>query len=190
MDFAQSADALFADVTEARRGDRSAAERIIRAHESWVRSIIFGVVGRAEHVDDIAQQVWTQVWQRLSTLENPKRLRSWLYSIARHAAIDYGIANKRRSRRFQTTGEWIEVPESKRSESAPADKLARRELHDVLMDAIAALPRIYREPFALRHLEGWTYAQIGELMEMPIETVETRLVRARRLLRESLSGLA
>jgi RNA polymerase sigma-70 factor (ECF subfamily) len=50
------------------------------------------------------------------------------------------------------------------------------------------LPAIYREPFALRHLEGWTYAEIGTVLDLPLETVETRLVRARRLLREMLSG--
>lgn len=189
MEFVPEIDAFHRDIAHARTGDRLAAERLIRAHESWVRSIIFGVVGRAELVDDIAQQVWTQVWQRLHTLEDPKRLRSWLYSVARHAAIDYGIANRRRSTRFPSSGEMLDQPAPPKSNTPPADKMIRRELHDVVMDAIAALPQIYREPFALRHLEGWSYAQIGELMNMPVETVETRLVRARRLLREALVGV-
>ena len=50
------------------------------------------------------------------------------------------------------------------------------------------LPAIYREPFVLRHLEDWSYAEIGEVLGLSVDTVETRLVRARRLLREMLQG--
>jgi RNA polymerase sigma-70 factor (ECF subfamily) len=56
------------------------------------------------------------------------------------------------------------------------------------MDAIAGLPALYREPFVLRHLENWGYQQIAETMGMPAASVETRLVRARQLLREALTG--
>jgi RNA polymerase sigma-70 factor (ECF subfamily) len=52
--------------------------------------------------------------------------------------------------------------------------------------AIQALPVLYREPFVLRHLQGWTYKEIAEVMDMRVDSVETRLVRARRFLRERL----
>ena len=58
----------------------------------------------------------------------------------------------------------------------------------VAYPAIAGLPVLYREPFVLRVLEGWSYEQIGEALRLPKDTVETRLVRARRLLRERLQG--
>ena len=54
--------------------------------------------------------------------------------------------------------------------------------------AIQALPALYREPFVLRHVNVWSYRQIAEMMNMPVDSVETRLVRARRFLRESLKG--
>jgi RNA polymerase sigma-70 factor (ECF subfamily) len=57
-----------------------------------------------------------------------------------------------------------------------------------LTAAIRSLPALYREPFVLRHLEGWTYQEIAEVFDMPVDTVETRLVRARRHLREALHG--
>ena len=55
-----------------------------------------------------------------------------------------------------------------------------------MLAAIQSLPALYREPFVLRHLSGWSYAEIAEVMGMPVDSVETRLVRARRLLRASL----
>ena len=57
-----------------------------------------------------------------------------------------------------------------------------------MLQAIAKLPELYREPFVLKHMDGWSYAQIAEAMNLPVDTVETRLVRARRLLRQELTG--
>ncbi len=181
------ADVLQQLVTGAQRGDRVAADALIREHDGWVRSIIYGVVGRPDLIDDIAQQVWTQVWTRLSSLKDPKRLRPWLYTIARNAAIDGGMAHRRARLR---NGRLEPVAETRADDRAsdPAGRVSRNELYETLLQAIQGLPMIYREPFALRHLEGWSYAEIGEVLQMPLETVETRLVRARRLLREGLTN--
>jgi DNA-directed RNA polymerase specialized sigma24 family protein len=51
-------------VSEAQQGDRTAADRLVREHERWVRSVVYAVTGRAELVEDIAQQVWSRAWQR------------------------------------------------------------------------------------------------------------------------------
>lgn len=184
---AAQADLLRDLIVGARGGDRRSAEQLIREHDPWVRSVIFGVTGRIDLVDDIAQQVWTQVWERLGSLEDPSRLRSWLYSVARNAAIDASMARRRQQR----VGELAEEPPAdsgSRDDGSPVGRVLRDELHETLFRAVEALPAIYREPFVLRHLEGWSYAEIGEVLGMPMESVETRLVRARRLLRESLQG--
>jgi RNA polymerase sigma-70 factor (ECF subfamily) len=67
-------------------------------------------------------------------------------------------------------------------------QVAAREQQALMLEAIASLPELYREPFVLKHAEGMSYRQIGELLGLPPDTVETRLVRARRLLREKLAG--
>ena len=68
----------------------------------------------------------------------------------------------------------------------PSETATRREEHELVLAAIRGLPAHYREPFMLRHLQDWTYSQIGAHLDLPVATVETRLVRARRLLREAL----
>ena len=60
-------------------------------------------------------------------------------------------------------------------------------MHQRVLGAIRGLPAIYREPFILRHLEDWNYQQIAQTLGVSVEAVETRLVRARRLLREALA---
>jgi RNA polymerase sigma-70 factor (ECF subfamily) len=62
------------------------------------------------------------------------------------------------------------------------------EEHRTVLAAIEALPALYREPFVLRHVSGLSYKEIAEVMAMPVDSIETRLVRARRLLREALKA--
>ena len=172
-------------VTEAQRGSRSAVDRLIREHEGWVRGVIYATTGRADLVDDVAQQVWTQVWQRLDSLNDPRRLRAWLYAVARNAAID---ASQDRRRRGGLGLDYVADVVGDKPERGPVASAVGEELRDTLMRSVEALPALYREPFVLRHLEDWSYAEIGDLLGLSVETVETRLVRARRLLREMLKG--
>jgi RNA polymerase sigma-70 factor, ECF subfamily len=172
-------------VTEAQRGSRPAVDRLIREHEGWVRGVIYATTGRADLVDDVAQQVWTQVWQRLGSLNDPRRLRAWLYAVARNAAID---ASQDRRRRGGLGLDYVADVLGDRPERNPVAAAVGNELRETLMRSVEALPALYREPFVLRHLEDWSYAEIGDLLGLSVETVETRLVRARRLLREMLKG--
>jgi RNA polymerase sigma-70 factor (ECF subfamily) len=182
MSLSIDAESLRLAVSAARHGDRAAADLLVRAHEPWVRSAVYAVTGRREDVDDIVQQVWIRAWERLATLNDPSQIRAWLYRIARHAAIDAGIARRRRQSR-QTA-----LDEDLHGDATTVRPAERTELHETLLNAVRALPATYREPFVLRHLNGWTYAEIAEVLGLSVEAVETRLVRARGLLRESLAG--
>lgn len=171
-------------------GDAHAMAELIRTQGRWVRAVVFGVLGRAEDVDDVCQKVWILVWRESRKLDDPARWRSWLYRIARNAATDAWRAGKRRRQLHGLPGvaqvvldsapapEWME----------PERQALLSERHQAMLDAVAELPELYREPFVLRHVENWSYAEIGEVLGLPTDTVETRLVRARRLLRERLSA--
>lgn len=174
-------------ISDAQRGDRIAADRLVRDHDRWIRSVIFGVTGRADVVDDVAQQVWAQVFERLTSLENPDKLKAWLATIARNAALDASMAARRR-RVLSGEAAADVADQTETRDRNPAVRVVGGELHALLMDAVQALPALYREPFVLRHLEGWSYAEIAAVLGIAAESVETRLVRARRLLKESLEG--
>lgn len=178
-------DATHALISAAQQGSQVAVERLIHEHDGWVRGVIYGTTGRRDLVDDVAQQVWTQVWRRLDSLNDPRRLRAWLYAVARHAAIDASQDHRRRS----AIGlDYVADGLGDSQARNPVRRAVGNELHQTLLRAVESLPALYREPFVLRHLEDWSYAEIGELLGLSVETVETRLVRARRLLREMLQG--
>ena len=131
-------------VAEAQQGDQVAADRLVRGHDAWVRSAIYAVAGRVDLVDDIAQQVWTRAWERLGTLQDPRQLRSWLYSIARNTAIDAGIAGINgdgnaeliRSRSFHTYLSYF-LPGGKWAVSAGYGQAEARNLDRFTASALA-----------------------------------------------------
>lgn len=164
-------------------GDRYAFEEFLRRQNRWVRGVVFGVLGDKDCVDDVTQQVWTAVWQRIGELRDGARWRPWLYRLARNAAIDAGRELTRRRKHVRSVAG--DVPE-RRVEAAPPGGLDVGEQHREVLLAIQGLPAIYREPFVLRHLSGWSYREISDVMRLPVDSVETRLVRARRFLRETL----
>ncbi len=176
-------DPEYSVVEAVRDGDRYAFEELVRRHTEWVRGVVFGVVGDRDRVDDVTQNVWLAVWRRASELREVNRWRPWLYRMARNAAIDAGREVTRRKPVSQPMPAEM-VIESKSSTSD--GESSEDEGQGDVFKAVASLPAIYREPFVLKHLNGWSYRQIAETMEMPVDTVETRLVRARRLLRETL----
>ncbi len=171
-----------------RQGDAEALREFMRRHERWVRGVILGVTGRSDLVSEIAQDVWMTVWQQIGSLREPAKWRSWLYQLTRRAAID---ASKKRKRRTSREVDGDAMPfVAPDTDSRPEGRLIADERHERVMEAIQSLPPHYREPFVLKHLEEWSYAEIAEMLEMPVDTVETRLVRARRMLRETLQGLS
>jgi len=166
------------------RGDAHAMNEFVHRNTQWVRSVIFGVLGRTSDVDDVTQRVWLKVWREAPRLEDPSRWRLWVYRIARNTATDAGRALKRgREALEQVADRALRAPVS----NPPPDvEAAAREQQALMLEAIASLPELYREPFVLKHAEGMSYRQIGDLLGLPTDTVETRLVRARRMLRERL----
>jgi len=170
-------------IAAAQRGERTALDALVRRHDRWVRSVVYATMGSPVAVDDVVQHVWTNVWQQIGTLVDPGRWRGWLYRMAKNAAIDAGKkeANERRRRMSLRRADRVAA-----RSGDPARTLIDAERREQVLNAINGLPVIYREPFILRHMEGWTYAQIGEALDLPVDTVETRLVRARRLLRDAL----
>ena len=169
-------------IAAVKSGDRYAFADLVRGQNRWVRGVIYGVLGASDRIDDVSQQVWTAVWQRIGDLRESRRWRPWLYRLARNAAIDAGREVTRRREKLQSVAA---APQAAR-QSSPDSEMAHGERHAEVLAAIQALPALYREPFVLRHLNGWGYREIAETIGLPVDTVETRLVRARRFLRDSL----
>jgi len=164
--------------------DRRAFDDLVARHDRWVRGAVFSVLGRSGDVDDVAQQVWLKVWQRRDRLAGVDDLRKWLYTLARNAALDAGRSSARRR------GLWQRLKAAWRGTAAsarPADEgLIAAERRTRTLRAIESLDEKYRTVLVLRVWEEMSYVEIARTLEITPQAVETRLVRARRMLRDKL----
>jgi RNA polymerase sigma-70 factor (ECF subfamily) len=172
-------------VEAVRRGDSGALAELMGRCGPWVRGAIFAAGVRADAVEDVLQQVWLAAWRRAGDLDDPGRWRAWLYTLARHAAIDATRRQRRAGKLLDAVRSWWSSDASDAGE--PVVAMVAAEQHQRALRAVAGLPEIYRQPFVLRHLADWSYRQIAEALELPLDTVETRLVRARKLLRGAMA---
>ena len=163
---------------------KRALEEIIALHERWVRSVVLAVTGRPDDVDDVTQQVWMRLWENRDQLASITDLRKWLYRMTRNAAVDAGRSTTRRRglwRRFKLL--WR--PE--RSGPRPDDDLIAAERSKITMQAIESLGEKYRTVLVLRVWRDMSYNEIAQTLDITPLAVETRLVRARRMLRAKLA---
>jgi RNA polymerase sigma-70 factor (ECF subfamily) len=141
-----------------------------------------------EEAEDVTQEVLMKLWQHKDEV-NPDNLTAWVMRVARNAVID--VARRRRSRSaIFADGADFEVAEA--IVAAPgADSengLRSRETRDALESALAAVEEPYRSIVVMREIQDMTYAEIVDVVEMPLNTVKVYLHRGRRMLRDALRG--
>ena len=169
------------------RGRQQSLADLMQRHGRWVRGLVFSVLGELDDLDDVCQQVWLAVWRNIRNIQDLEKWRPWLYRLARNVALDAGRRKSHRRRLWQRVKESFQPH---RAVAPPADRAVMdQEQHERVLRAIESMPEGYRQVFVMRHLDGLNYAEIASTLGLSTEGVETRLVRARRLLRGKLLGM-
>ncbi len=177
-------------VLAATRGDRRAQEQLWQSHRRWVAAIIIAHRPRTIDVDDLMQDVAIKLISKLGMLRDPEAFRPWLRRIAinicrgaaRSQKPTLRLSDPRRDDDDRDSG--FHLPAS--NEPTSDDGAITRDAADHVLKQVLGLPPEYREPLLLRCQRSLTYQQIGELLDLPVTTVETRLARGRRMLREEI----
>ena len=166
-------DAPLRVVRRAIEGDADALEALWRDHRAWVASVVLASLPREAELDDALQEVALAMVRSIETLQEPQAFSAWLRELARRTTRTAGrkaSARRRRDRNVQAHG----VREHR-------DRQPLSELRAMIQE----LPEDYREVLLLRG-QGLAIRAIGEIVGAPERTIETRLRRARRMLRESV----
>ncbi len=172
----------FSQAERAIDGDPDAVRALWESHRRWVAAIVLAHMPRDAELEDLLQEVAMRVVKQIHRVRDPAAVRPWLRSVAINVARTAGRRHMVRLRLVRT--------ESSATEDAAGgpDRPALATVEEGRR-ALAAAQRLrpeYREPLILQCVRGMSYRQIAEALGVPVTTIETRLARARRMLREEL----
>lgn len=171
-------------VRRAAGGDPRAAELIWKTHRRWIAAVLLAHKPRQADVEDLLQEVALAVVEKLNQLDDPSALKPWLRMVAVNTARATGRKQTRRRGLLRLVRP--NVPDASKGDQDLTNEATRlrQEKARQLGSLIEHLPDAYRECVLLRCARGMTHRQISEITGLPETTVETRIARGRRMLRE------
>jgi RNA polymerase sigma-70 factor (ECF subfamily) len=158
-------------------GDLRAFEGLVERHRDVVFRVAARIVG-LEEAADVSQDAFLRAFHRLSSFKADAPFRVWLLQITHNAAIN--TAMRRRPQPVDSQLEMAEETDPSDGERRPVESLERREREQRMRLKLGSLRPSYRSLVVLRDIEGLSYEEIAELMEMPVGSVKGRLHRARQ----------
>ncbi len=166
-------------------GNMHAFRTLITQHERLVVHMIARLIKNKEEQEEISQDVFLKVFDKLKEFNFQSKLSTWIATIAYRHAI-----NAMRKNRMQ----WTDIPGEESftayflSSDDPEKLVEERDMDEYVLRLVGQLPDQYRLVLTLFHLENMNYQEIGEITGMPEGTVKNYLFRARNLLKEKVKS--
>lgn len=178
VDYNQQTEAVDEDFILIRRfinGEEATFRTLVLKHKEKVRNLVFVTLGDTDYVDDISQDVFINVYHKLSEFRFESKFTTWLYRITVNKCRDYLRKKKVRSI-FVPIGDYDrEYPTKPFSENIDIPNLVRT--------AIDKLPEKLKIPLVLRDIEGLSYKEIADQLGTEVGTIKSRIFRARENLK-------
>lgn len=174
--------------------DERAFNELVELYENRVFRLVFRMLGRREEAEDMAQEVFVQVFKAVSQFRGDSKLSTWVYRIAVNLCKNrLKYLNRRHSgaeeelepiadRAALTMGTGVTTGDISR----PDQMVEGYQLERIVHEAIAELDADFREVLILRDVEDLTYEELCEITGLPDGTVKSRLHRARAMLKTSV----
>jgi len=165
-----------------RHGDKAGFSKLVERYQRELFHFLVRFLGDRAAAEDIFQEAFLQVHQSASTFDMQRRFRPWLFTIAANKARDLIRAQARRpTNPFQANidgsdgegSQFIDLMPS--AVELPSAPLERQEFQDKVKQTIMAMPDSLREIILLSYFNQFPYKQIGEILEIPLGTVKSRL---------------
>ena len=181
-----------------RAGDEDAFTLLVRRHQQPLINFIARYINDRDSAEDLAQETFIRIFKAARRYKpGQAHFKTWMYHIAANLCKNE-LRNRGRRNRYRVdnvvegNGDSEQID---RIENTPADAssqpevaLERKELHNAIQSAIAELPEQYRVPLVLRDLQGLSYDEISETLELRSGTTKSRINRARLMLKDKLKS--
>ena len=168
-------------VAAAQSGDRAALDTLLRRHLGLIHAVCSRLAGNPADAADATQEALIAIVRGLPRFDRRAAPRTWMYRVATNACLDE-LRRRGRRPRLGLDDAMAERPDP----APPVDRSVTDRL--TLDDALARLPEEFRVAVVLRDVQGMDYAQIAEVLQIPIGTVRSRIARGRKALATDLDG--
>ncbi len=179
-------------VRQAVKGNREAFDILVEKYYKKIYNLAYRFVGDAEEANDLAQEIFTAAYQNLKKFRGDAKFSTWLFQIATNRGKNRFKYLKRRGY-FAGRGQQESDDERDSSQRAipdystnPETLLAGKQIQKIVQDAIDDLDPDHKEIVILRDIEGFSYDEIAQMLNLPEGTTKSRLHRARMVVKEKL----
>ncbi len=161
-----------------KRGDRNLFKEFILNYRSFVLNVCYKFVNNSDDANDVAQEVFIEVYKNIGKFRGDSSVSTWLYRIAVNKSLNFIRGKKKNAGLYEST----DTP----SEGTPDSELINKERAKILDDAINLLPQNQKAAFVLSKKEDLSNKQIGEILHLSVKAVESLLDRAKKNLQKRL----
>lgn len=178
-------------ISKLKQGSNRAFRTLVKAHKDQVYNTCLGFLRNHEDAEDMAQEVFVEVYHSIDSFRADASLRTWLYRIAVNKSLEL-IRYRERKKRWgffkglMNTAVDIDKVEDRQSFDHPGIVLENKERAQILMEAISRLPEQQKVAFTLHKIEGLPYKEIAGVMEKSLPAVESLMHRAKNNLQDDL----
>lgn len=160
-------------------GDREAFAELYALFQKPLFNYLYRLTFNRAASEDLLQEAFLRVWKAAPTWEPAAKVSTWIFRISHNLFLNEAARRREKS---------IETPEAE-LRADPASDLNRREVRSAVQKAIESLPDGERECLMLSEYNGFKYAEIAEILGIPVGTVKSRMYSAVQHLKEALKGL-
>jgi RNA polymerase sigma factor (sigma-70 family) len=175
-------------IEQLQQGSEPAFKLLVDNYRMRVHHTILTIVRNEEEAEDATQETFIQVYESVNSFRSGSSLATWIYRIAVHKAIDKLRRRKIRRRLQQWLPWWL--PNEHKSEERPfyhpGIELDKKETAAILFKAVAALPERQQLAFTVIKIQGMSYAEACDILELPVKTIESLVSRASKNLQVQL----
>jgi RNA polymerase sigma-70 factor (ECF subfamily) len=180
-------------ILKARRGSGDAIAALVERYSPGLFRYLISLSGDPALAEDLLQDTWLRVMERLNSYRTGRPFRNWLFAVARNRAFDVLRQRSRQLQRVQTGAtEHPASPAEELPDPQPStlERLAESDLARCVMEAMKTLPAVFREVLTLRFEQGLEIGAIARILGLSVSAVKDRLYRGLNQLRTRTERLA
>ncbi|WP_300368972.1 RNA polymerase sigma factor [Brachyspira sp.] len=154
-------------------GNEEAYKELIEMYKKPLFNLVYSMISNRDEAEEIVQDVFVSFYIKRESFEGRSKIYTWLYRVSFNRAVDH-IRKKEREKKYR-------LKEYRNSQMQESDN--DNSIHKIILaDALSKLKDDFRIPLMMAEYENYSYSEISEKLDLPVNTVRTRIFRARKKL--------